>query len=303
MKFRSKKQKPDTENRRNPQQSSNPVVFSYYARGSSANGSANTGRSEQAVGRSDNKRFRLASLPSYIALVIAVIAVVYTTLLQPNPRISVVNQPGTIYRPVGEYQSAINSLWQRSVLNRSKLTVRSERLQNDIKAQFSEIESVKIELPLMGQRPKIALVPAKPAMHFISSNGSFYVNAQGKVLSRTTEVIQNQTDLPLVIDELRIPADPGLRIISETEATFLQKLASYLKQEEIEYESVVLPATAAKEADVRLPGQSYHLKFSMLTDPRQAVGSYLAIRDKLDKDNITPAEYIDLRVEEKIFYK
>jgi hypothetical protein len=54
---------------------------------------------------------------------------------------------------------------------------------------------------------------------------------------------------------------------------------------------------------VRLPGQKYHLKFSMLTDPRQAVGSYLAIRDKLAKENATPSEYIDLRTDEKVFYK
>lgn len=303
MKFLRKKQKPETDIRRTPVQGSRPAVFSYYARGSSPGGDQNTGRNEQAKGRADKSRLRLASLPSYIALIVAVIAVVYTCMLQPNPRISVADKPGTIYRPVADYQNAINAMWQSSVFNRSKLTIRSEQLQRDIKSQFNEIESVKIELPLLGQRPKVALVPAKPAMHFVSSNGSFYVNYQGKVLSRTTDVIQNQTDLPLVLDESRIPADPGKPIISETEATFLQKLAGHLKAENIAYESIVLPATAAKEADVRLPGQKYHLKFSMLTDPRQAVGSYLAIRDKLAKQNITPSEYIDLRTDEKVFYK
>ena len=303
MKLRLKKQKPEKEFRRPPAQGTRPVVFSYYARGNSPASDPNTDRNELAQHRLVKPKFRLSSVPGYIALLVAVIAVVYSCTLQPNPRISVVNQPGTIYRPNEEYQKAINTMWQKSVFNRSKLTFRSEQLQGEIMSQFNEIESVKIELPLLGQRPKVVLMPSHPAMHFVSSNGSFYVNSKGKVLSRTTEVIQNQTDLPLVLDESRIPADPGKAIISETEATFLQKLSHHLREEGIAYESVVLPSTAAKEADVRLPGQKYHLKFSMLTDPRQGVGSYLAIKDKLAAENITPAEYIDLRVEEKVFYK
>ena len=303
MKFRLKKQKPETDIRRTSSQGTKPVVFSYYARGGNTGGDQNAGRNETSKGRLGKPKLSLSGLPGYIALVVAVIAVVYTCLLQPNPRISVVNRPGTIYRPTEEYQKAINTMWQSSVFNRTKLTVRSEQLQRDIIDRFNEIESVKIELPLLGQRPKVALLPSHPAMHFVSSNGSFYVNSKGRVLSRTTEVIQNQTDLPLVLDESRIPADPGKSIISETEAAFLQKLSLHLKEEGIAYESVVLPSTAAKEADVRLPGQKYHLKFSMLTDPRQAVGSYLAIRDRLAKENVTPAEYIDLRTDEKVFYK
>jgi len=303
MKFRRQKQKSEPEIRRSSGQASRPVVFSYYARGMSGS-EQNTGRNETSQKRLIAKpKFKLASLPSYIALAVIAGAVLYSCVLQPNPRISIVSQAGTIYRPNEEYQKAINAIWQRSIFNRTKLTVRSEDIQRDIRSQFNELESVTIELPLLGHRPKIVLAPARPALHFVSSNGSFYVNPAGKVMSRTTEVTQNQTELPLIIDESGISADPGKAIISESEAQFLQKLTLHLKEEGIVYESVVLPATAAKEADVRMPGQKYYLKFSLLTDPRQAVGSYKAIRDKLAKENIIPAEYIDLRVEEKVFYR
>lgn len=302
MKFRRQKEKLQPQVRRQQQAGTRPVVFSYYARGNTS-GSESTARNT-----GDSKKYlkpkpKLVSIPSYMAFVIMAGAVIYALILQPNARISVPDKAGTIYRSPDQYQKAINSLWRRSILNRTKLTVRSADIERDIRTQFAEINTVKIELPLLGHRPAIFLEPAKPALKLISRNGSFYLDEHGKVLARTTEVNQNQLDLPLIIDESAIPAEPGKSVIADPEAQFLHKLSEHLTAEQIQYESIVLPATAAKEADVRLAGQKYILKFSVLSDPRQAVGSYIAIRDKLSNEKITPAEYIDLRVEEKIFYK
>lgn len=303
MKFLRKKQKPDENQRRRPA-SDNPAVFSYYARGASLS-DQNTGRHENA-GLSAVKRYRLrlGHLPSYLALLAIVIAMGYSCLLQPNPKIILVNVPDTVHRDPLAYQEAVQSIWKKSVFSRTKLTVSTAGIRREISSQFGELGNVQIELPLLGRRPTVVLTPAKPALQLVSSNGSFYVDANGKVMARTTDLTQNELkDVPAIYDETGISAEPGKNIIPGPEASFLQRLYAQLQAQNLSVQSITLPPRAANEADVRIAGQPYYVKFSIDSDPRQAVGTYLAAKAKLDSDQAAPSEYIDVRVEEKVFIK
>lgn len=301
-----KKQKMDPNQRRRPAGTSQPGVFSYYAQrsGAPAVNPENTGRRAEAVPFFKRLNLRLGYLPSYIALVAVIVAVLYSFWLQPVPRISVISQSGTVYRDSKLYQDEIENIWRSSLLNQTKLTVRSGTIRNDILARFGELADVQIELPLLGRRPAITLTPAKPAMQLISSNGIFYVSSTGRVMAETTDVTQNELGaLPLVRDEGGLNAEVGKIVIPEQQAVFLQKLYAQLTAAKVQVQSITLPGNAANEADVRITGTNYYIKFSTDTDPRQAVGTYLAARDKLEADGATPAEYIDIRVEEKVFYR
>lgn len=295
-----RKSSPETERRR-PTNAGSPV-FSYYARGSKANGQDTARREEPGAKR--QRRLQLGHVPSYASLIVIIIAILYSCYLQPVPKIVVLNTPGTVHRDPKAYQQAIETIWKQSLLNQTKLTVSTSSLQKDIQAQLSELASVRIELPLLGRRPTVTLVPGRPALQLVSKNGSFYVNAAGIVMARTTEITENQlADVILVNDETGISAQPGKGILSGPEVMFLTKLSAQLKAENIAVQSITIPVNAAKEADVRLNEGGYYIKFSFDSDPRQAVGSYIAAKTKLDTDRISPAEYIDVRVEEKVFYK
>lgn len=175
MKFRKSKQTPDSNQRRRPITTTQPGVFSYYAQRSGAP-TANpesTGRRTETGSLLKRLNLRLGYLPSYVALVAVVIAVLYSFWLQPVPRISVVSQTGTVYHDSKLYQDEIENIWRSSLLNQTKLTVRSGTIRGAILARFGELADVQIELPLLGRRPAITLTPAKPAMQLISSNGIF----------------------------------------------------------------------------------------------------------------------------------
>lgn len=303
MKLRIKKQKPAVSERRRPVGNDNPEVFSYYARGNSVN-AQNTGRHEKATAKATRSFKRLAYVPSYIALLMIIIAGIYSCWLQPSPRVAILSQEGTVTRTSQEYEEGISEVWRRSVLNQSKLTVNSVKIKAEILAKYNEIQTVKIELPLLGRRPSIIVTPSRPAMQFISSNGMFYVDSTGKVMARITDVTVNKlAPISLVRDETGIAAEAGKNIISKPEAAFLQRLSQQLRVESIEVESITLPSAAANQADVRVAGQKYYVKFSTLTDPRQAVGAYKTVQTKLVAEKTEPREYIDVRVEEKVFYK
>lgn len=303
MKFRQKKSKPEIFERRRAEGSESPKVFSYYARGSS-NNTQNTGRYEPATQTKHRSYKRLAYLPSYIALCMLVAAGLYACWLQPNPKVVVLNKKGTLSRPNEDYQSGIATLWKRSILNQTKLTVQGATIKNNILGQYGELADAELELPLLGRRPTVVLIPAVPALQYISLNGAFYVSTNGKVMAKVTEVTENQLqNVPLVRDESGIAAEIGKNIIPEFEAAFLQNLSVYLTQEGHKIDSITLPAASANEADVRLAGEAYYIKFSTLSDPRQSVGAYQVVKAKLDGEHTVPKEYIDVRVEEKVFYK
>lgn len=303
MKLFRKKQKPAVQERRSPN-TTNPAVFSYYARGASPS-SQNIGRGEGVqLSRVKRYRLRLGHLPSYIAFMAIVGALGYSCLLAPNPKVILVNAHGTVHRDPKAYQTAIQATWKKSIFSRTKLTVSTAGMSRNIASQFSELSSVQIELPLLGRRPTVILTPAKPALQLVSSNGEFYVDAAGKVMARTTDLTQNDIqNLPLIRDETGVSAEPGKIILPGSQASFLAKLHAQLLAESIVPQSITLPSGAANEADVRIAGQSYYIKFSIDLNPRQAVGTYLAAKAKLDADGVVPAEYIDVRVEEKVFYK
>ena len=77
---------------------------------------------------------------------------------------------------------------EKSVLNRTKVTINISKLEQEIQAQFPELAKVEIELPLLGRRPTVVLTPVEPAMELISVNGVFYVDKNGKVYTEEDKV-------------------------------------------------------------------------------------------------------------------
>ena len=63
------------------------------------------------------------------------------------------------------------------------------------------------------------------------------------------------------------------------------------------------PTPKPSDLLVEVVGQKYFVKFSLISDHRIAAGQFIAIYNKLRAEQGVVKEYIDARVEEKIFYK
>lgn len=305
MMFRRNKKTPLNNVRVRTNASTGKPVFSYYARGTSSNDN-NIGRYEKKPGTKYSlvKKLNYHHIPTYIAFSVIVVSLFHTLLLQPSPKIIVVDSPGTIHRNSKSYLQSISSIWSKSIFNRTKLTVATNELESEIHNNFNELQGVRIELPLLGKRATVVLTPGKPLFMLVSRNGSFYINKHGMVMAKTIDVTENKlSELPKVIDDSGISAEEGKVILPGTQAEIISKLFQQLRKENIEVESVTLPSGAANEADVRVVGQAYYIKFSLDKDPRQGVGTYIAAKLKLETEGTLPTEYIDVRVEEKAFYR
>ena len=108
--------------------------------------------------------------------------------------------------------------------------------------------------------------------------------------------------IPTVDDESTIKIELGKSALPGNDVAFIQEVVGQLAAKGLKTSSVVLPR-AAEALDVRIEGQPYFIKFSLQTDAKVAVGSFLAVKQKLDNEHIVPGQYIDVRVEGKAYYK
>jgi hypothetical protein len=54
---------------------------------------------------------------------------------------------------------------------------------------------------------------------------------------------------------------------------------------------------------MHINGAGYFVKFNLHGDAREEAGSYLAVKDYLASNQKTPGEYVDVRVENRAYYK
>lgn len=303
---KNKASSPGGTRRSSPSDSAQKSKYNYYSQRTSApSASGNSPRGDARSSNSTNRiKLRLGYFPSMIALLAMISVLLYSLWLQPNPRLTVLNTPGTVYRDTGLYHEQISAIWSKSIYNQTKLTVKSSDIKAAIIAEFGELADVEIELPLLGRRPFVTIKPAMPAFQLVSGSNLYFVSSKGRVMASTKDVIQNDLgDLPLVRDEGGLSAEVGKIVLPENQANYIKNLFAQLTSAGTTVLSITLPSDAANQAVVRVQGEAYYIKFAIEGDPRQAVGSFIAVSKKLKSNGITPNEYIDVRVGEKVFYK
>jgi hypothetical protein len=172
-----------------------------------------------------------------------------------------------------------------------------------MKQQFPELGVVSMTIPIMGREPLVELISDKPTLLITSQDGIFVLNQNGKAIARLKDVpgVAN-LNLATVNDDTNIPIKVGKGVLSTQDVTFITSLIYQLNAKGITISSIKLPTEAA-ELRVEIVGQKYFIKFSLMSDPRISAGQFIAVYNKLKAEQGVVKEYIDARVEEKIFYK
>ncbi len=272
-------------------------VFSYY---SSPQSSPNR---QASAGKKLVKR-NWHYIPSLLAAIAVLICLGYVLKLDTNPKMALATtQRGVGLRTPQTYQQAAQKLLRRSWFNTNKLTVDTGAVEKGLKQQFPELNEVAVTLPLLGHRPVVELAAVQSSLLLTANNGRFIIASNGKAIAvgkdANPDVIRG---LPVVTDSSGLTVRDGEPILPLTQIDFIDTLNTQLKLQQQHIQNLTLPPVP-NEVDVHLEGLPYFIKFNTSLDARQQVGTFLAAKQKLDQGHITPAEYMDVRVEEKLFYK
>ena len=282
--------------------SSKPAdVFSYH---SSRSGSETARARYEAPPTHKRGLERLKHIPTVLALVVIVICVVYASLLDSKPRVMVsASTTGkSLQRPNKVYEDFITNTLKQSIFNKSKLTFDSSTIVSDLQKQYPEVANAIVTVPLLGHRPVVRIAVSSPAFILATSSGAYYISAEGQPLVRVADVQHQLANIVTVTDEANVPVTVGKQVLPSATVSFIRNTIDQLSATNNTVQTITLPL-AANEVQVQIVGQPYLVRFNTLEDARTQVGTYLAVKKRLEGSGQIPKEYIDVRVVERAYYK
>lgn len=279
----------------------NAPVFSYYSSRSGAD--VERGRYEPPKTHRTGLE-RLKHLPTTVALIAIVGCVFYASILNNHPRVmiaaSTTGKP--LQRPTKVYEEYISKQLSSSVMNKSKLTFDSQSVTEGLQKQFPEVANAIVTIPLVGHRPVVHIAVSSPAFILASTSGAYYISTDGKPLVKVSEVANPLSNMATLTDETNLPVTIGKQILPTDTVTFVTGVIKQLQATNTPIQSVTLPLEA-NELQIRVVGLPYVIRYNTLGDPRLETGTFLAVKKHLENSREEPKEYIDVRVDERAYYK
>jgi hypothetical protein len=307
MKFRRKKE--ETSRHRQFQEGLNRPKsnLSYYSRRSDED--LNIGRKlQRKVQERDNRSkqtIRLQRIGFLLCGVVAIILLVNFMRLSSDVIVmpETTDLSGLFDNNQSEYQQAAQKLFAKSILNHNKLTIDTNKIEQQLMLEYPEMTDVSVALPILGHQPVIYIQIAQPTLILNDSRGTYVLDGNGKVLTSNSQASSfSSLKLPSVSDQSGLVLSRNLQALPSGDITFIQTLTAQLSAKGLSIASMSLPA-ATSELDVQIKSESYFVKFNLESgDARQQVGTFLATQSYLQSQSIIPAKYIDVRVDGRAYY-
>jgi len=293
----------NTPRRTQPLSTPRKPVFSYYS---------NRYRSNEPVGRTNNynfykvkKRLWWHHLPSYIALVALIVCLLYSLSLDTlNPKVVQPNSDNAVLlRDKNIYEKAIREQLKASILNNNKITINIGGITRSMQAEFPELADIDIKLPFIGRKLVVYVEPSPPTLLLSSKNGLFVIDKRGRAIIEAKQLTNlSKYKLQMVNDQSGLSVQIGKGVLPANDISFINTVIEQLKSKNITVESITLPSQAS-QLDVRITKKAYVIKMNLQNDVQQQVGRFIAVKEKLEAENQEPKEYLDVRVEERAYYK
>lgn len=198
------------------------------------------------------------------------------------------------------YSTEAGKILSSSPLYRLKLTADTDGFNETFIKKHPEIASARLEMPLIGQQPVVHITPAVPTMEFVSSRGEVYI------VDKTGRIIQaaepGALNIPRVQDQSSLKVQKGSQALSSRDVSFITRVHSQLSSKGLEVSGYIIPP-ASRQLIVQIKGKPYTVKFTFEHDVLQQAGALIATQAKLDSMKVTPVEYIDVRVGDRVYYK
>lgn len=258
------------------------------------------------------KRRRFSALRVRPKSIVATLAIVATFMLLiglgNNPKIVVTGDDAAqiFAQDTARYADVAHELFASSHLAGNKLTIDTATIAEEMKQRFPEVREVSVSLPVIGRQPTVYIQPASPQLILQTTKGDRYVlDSSGRVLMPVSPALRLPTDdaaLPVIIDESGLDVTVSKTALPRSDISFITEVAGQLKAQKISVDRWSLPA-GTSELRAKVTGGPYYVKFNLRGKAREESGAFIATRKYLNNQHIIPAEYIDVRVSGRTFYK
>lgn len=286
----------------------NRAVYSYYQKRSDK--SENPTRKAPAEYKKNSgipqKRSILRNLPALLGCLVIIVSFMYMTTLKPRATIKIVDDkaPGAVLlKDADTYKHAAERILASSPLNRSKFSIDSNKVAHQLESEFPELSGVTVVVPIIGDSPTFVVKPISPSFVISSNDDTYVVNEFGVAVAHLDELSDaSKLKLITVIDKSGVALEQNKAVLSGDQALFINTVIAQFKAHNVKVKNIVIPLSAY-DLQVRIPGKNYYVRMNMQGDPKLQTGTFLAMKKRIDKGSITVNEYVDVRVEERVYYK
>jgi hypothetical protein len=281
-------------------------VFSYYANRSVRAGSTARSTEEPTSTKRPTYFLRRWSrrLPSLGAILVILVISILCLQLNASPKVVTVGpSEGQVFlRDRNVYTAAAKAAFN-PLFNRNKLTVNANKISADLERQFPELKVVSVTLPFIGTQPTVYIQPATPKLLLTNQTGSYLLDSDGRALISGSQVPSlNSLHVPVITDQSNLQVQIGQIALPSSAVSFISQVVGQLNAKGLSISQLVLPQETT-ELQVHLNGLGYYIRFNLHGDAREEAGTYLAVKQYLDTNHKTPGSYVDVRVENKAYYK
>lgn len=287
-----------------PQRPTQQPTFSYYANRMPSE--TTRLRSEQTIAakelgqkKADSPSFFSQAL-SWLGLVLFIAVMARALSLSNESRVIVSEKTSAqtvSQESLERYAAYADKLLGDSVLNRSKVTINTTGIEKAMQAEFPELESVVVTVPLVSMRPIVYVLPTPALISIETTKGTFSLGSNGRVIAKIPE----GGNKGLVVRDLSgVPPEIGGSLLPSSTMKFIQTLEYQFSKAALPIESLTLPNSASFELDAKLAGRAGAIKFNLEENAQQQSGAAIGTLRKLGG---TPWQYIDVRVPERAYYK
>ena len=142
----------------------------------------------------------------------------------------------------------------------------------------------------------------RPVLIWQKDREYYYVDKQGVVMS-AKKLAEIKYDLPIVSSLDGAEVVVGRQLLRTEQVSYIREVVNWVKDEFSAWyiEKVVLPAVEGREMFF-YNNQGWYFILSLDTDKQIALNN-LALFVKQKADRLADIEYIDLRIEDRLFYK
>ncbi len=253
----------------------------------------------------------LRSLPSIIAAFVILGSIIHISRLDAqSTQVRVVTQSNsqmddqlkaTINREVS-YRESFKDELSSSWLNQSKLTVRSTEVIDAIVSSYPEIAGAEIRYGLVDRTPILHIVLREPHIIIVEDDRSLVLDRHGIAFAEAPDEVVLPDTVAVIEDSAPMDAELGDQVLPLDTVEFINQLRHQFQAKDLTIQRKTLPAVA-NELHVRISGDDYSGKFDITGEVRLQAGAFFATREQLKADDITPREYIDVRVIGRAYYR
>lgn len=274
--------------------------MSYYH--SEMDSNSNISNSRDIDNKKFNYGFLLQKSSVFIIIFIIFIVIIYGSTVSSDTKLEIANKQSA-FSDNQKYISTVNEAIKKSFINKNKVTINTNSIEEELMKKYPEVDAAILRLPIFGRKPTLTVSLRKPVLILVNQSRSVALDSKGVSLSEVRDLSTNtKQGLPVIVDESNMEIELGKQILTSETINFIINVKAQIEAKNNKIMKIIL-SNNFNEIDIQLEGINYYIKLDSSGDPRLQVGGFYALKTELDSKGIKPSEYIDTRVEEKVFYK